>query len=90
MVFVNIILFILNYNSILSLDILFIELIFFSFTFISLIYGIYYTIYKHESAIDLNKTLSTPGMICFISIFILYLVLLIGFKLNFFSEYLGK
>ena len=34
------------------MDILYLELAFFSLTFISLIYGIYYTIYKHNTLID--------------------------------------
>ena len=72
------------------MDILYLELAFFSLTFISLIYGIYYTIYKHKSSIDLNKSLSLPAMICFISLVILYLTLIIGFKFNLFSEYLTK
>jgi hypothetical protein len=94
MLFANIILFILNYYSILSLSILSGELIFIILNIISVVFGIYYTIYKHESKIDFNKTLrmsaSHSTMIWFISIFFLYLAFLIGIKFNLFSEYFTK
>ena len=94
MLFVNIILFILNYYSIISFTTLSGEIIYLGVSVISVVFGIYYTIYKHESKIDFNKTLrmtaSHTAMIWIISIFILYLAFFIGLKFNLFTEYLIK
>ena len=89
-IFANIVLYILNYYSIISLNLLYLELSFYALCFISLIYGIYYSINKHDCKLDLNKSLSLPGMICFISLLTLYIAFFIGFKFNLFTEYLIK
>ena len=83
----NTILYIINYNSILSLQIQYLDLIYLFLSFTSLIFSIYYVIFKHITKIDLNKTLSLTGKICLLSILIIYLSLLIGLKSGLLLEY---
>jgi hypothetical protein len=90
MLFANFFLFVLNYYSVLSLNILYSELIFLILSITSLIFGIYYTVYKHKTVIDLRKSLSIPGMICFISLLLLYIFIILGLKFNIFSDYFSK
>jgi hypothetical protein len=71
-ILLNIILSIINYYSILSLNIEYFEIIYLSLLIISLLTGIYYSIYKFNSEFDLYKSLSLTGKICFIGFIIIY------------------
>jgi hypothetical protein len=88
---VSLIIFIINYYSIISLNILYLDIIYLSLSFISLITGIYYSIYKFNSEFDLNRTLSLTGKITFFSFILIYLSLFIGIRtgiiIEWFKEY---
>jgi hypothetical protein len=90
MLFANVILYILNYYSIISLNIQYLEFIFLFSTSISLIFGVYYSVYKHAYEIDLNRSISLFGKICLTTLFIIYLSFLIGIKFNLFSDLFSK
>jgi hypothetical protein len=77
---VTIIVTIINYYSIISLNIIYLDIIYLYCLIISLLIGIYYSIYKINVEIDLSKTLSFTGKFCFISLIIFYLSLFIGLR----------
>lgn len=56
---------VINYYSILTLNFNYLNIIYICYSIISLIIGIYYAIYYINSDIDLNKTLSLTGKFCF-------------------------
>jgi len=87
---VNIILFYINYYSILSLNIEYLDIIFLILSIISLIIGIYYSIYKFNVNIDLNKTLSFTGKITLFGIIIIYAGIFIGIRTGIILEWLSK
>lgn len=70
-----------NYNSIVSLNIIYLDYVFISSLIISLLFGIYFSIYKfNNNEFDLNRTLSLTGKICFITFIVFYLSLFIGIR----------
>jgi hypothetical protein len=70
-----------NYNSIVSLNINYLDFIYICSLIISFIFGIYYSIYKfNNKEFDLNRTLSLTGKICFISFIVFYISLFIGIR----------
>jgi hypothetical protein len=77
---VTIIVSIINYYSIISLNIIYLDIIYLCSLIISILIGIYYSIYKVNIDIDLSKTLSFTGKVCFISFIIFYLCLFIGLR----------
>lgn len=79
---VTIILSIFNYYSILSLNIVYLDFIYIISSIISLILGIYCSA-PHTQLnveIDLNKSLSLTGKICFVSFILIYVSLFIGIR----------
>ena len=68
---INSILYFINYNSISNLDIKFLIIVYFVSSFMSLVIGLYYALYKFKYNIDLNKQITFTGKICLISFFII-------------------
>jgi len=80
-----------NYNSIVSLNIIYLDYVFISSLIISLLFGIYFSIYKfNNNEFDLNRTLSLTGKICFITFIVFYLSLFIGIRTGVLLEWLNK
>ena len=85
---VTIILSIFNYYSILSLNIVYLDFIYIISSIISLILGIYCSASgcgagphtQLNVEIDLNKSLSLTGKICFVSFILIYVSLFIGIR----------
>jgi hypothetical protein len=86
----TIIISVINYYSILTLNIKYLNIIYICLSIISLIIGIYYAIYYINSEIDLNKTLSLTGKVCFISFILIYLCLFIGLRSGIILDYFNK
>ena len=85
---VNYILFIINYKSILLLNIDYLVLIYFVSSFISFNIGLYFAIYKFKFELNTKKQISLIGKICFFSFIIIYSALLIGLKSGYLFNYL--
>lgn len=77
------ILYIINYKSILTLNIDYLMLIYMLTSIISLIIGLYYILYKYEFKLDLNKKISLSSKICLFTFFIIYISFLIGIRTGF-------
>jgi len=87
---VSLIILIINYQSVLSLNIEYLNIIFLSFSIISLLSGIYYSIYRFNSEFNLNRTLSITGRITFISFILIYLSLFIGLRSGIILDWINK
>ena len=81
--FVSILVSIINYYSIISLNINYLDIIYLCSLIISILMGIIYSIFKVNVEIDLNKTLSFTGKICLFSLIMFYLTLFIGLRTTF-------
>jgi hypothetical protein len=77
---VTILLSIINYYSIIKLNIFYLDYIYIASLFISLLIGIYYSIYILNVEINLNKSLTIIGKICFITFIFLYVSIFIGLR----------
>jgi len=87
---VSLIILIINYQSILSLNINYLDIIFLCLSLISLVNGIYYSTYRFNSEFNLNKTLSFTGKLTFISFILIYLSLFIGIRTGIILEWINK
>lgn len=87
---VNSILYIINYKSILSLNIDYLIWIYIFSSIISLIIGLYYIFYKFELKLDLNKTISLSGKICLFTFLIIYFSLFISLRTGVLFNYLPE
>ena len=85
---VNSILYFINYKSLLSLNIDYLVLIYFTLSSFSLIIGLLYIFYKYEFKLDLNKTLSLTGKICLFTVITIYISLFIGLRTGYLINFL--
>lgn len=87
----NVVIYYINYCSIVLLDVECLKYSYITFSIISLIFGICYIIYNNKFiTIEFNKMLSLTGQICLFTFIFIYISLIISLRTGLLFNYLDK